>query len=89
MTFRWACNRRLGQAIACFADNSRHSCSWAADVYRRARARGRRHPHAIRVLWRAWVRVLWRAWVRVLWRAWADRQPYDPARHRAATLIPA
>ena len=81
VTFRWACNRRLRQAIACFADNSRHSCSWAADVYRRARARGCRHPHAIRILGRAWVRVLW--------RAWTDRQPYDPARHRAATVIPA
>ena len=81
VTFRWACNRRLRQAIACFADNSRHGCSWAADIYRRARARGCRHPHAIRILGRAWVRVLWRAWI--------DRQPYDPARHRAATVISA
>jgi transposase len=63
VTFRWACNRRLRQAITCFADNSRHSSAWAADIYRRARARGCRHPHAIRILGRAWVRVLWRAWV--------------------------
>ena len=81
VTFRWACNRRLRQAITCFADNSRHSCAWAADIYRRARARGCRHPHAIRVLGRAWLRVLW--------RAWTDRIPYDPARHRAANAIPA
>ena len=76
VTFRWACNRRLRKAITCFADNSRHGCAWAADVYRRARARGCRHPHAIRILGRAWLRVLW--------RAWTDRQPYDPTRHRAA-----
>ena len=63
VTFRWACNRRLRQAITCFADTSRHSSAWAADIYRRARARGCRHPHAIRILGRAWVRVLWRAWV--------------------------
>jgi transposase len=80
VTFRWACNRRLRQALTCFADNSRHSCAWAADIYRRARARGCRHPHAIRILGRAWLRVLW--------RAWTDRQTYDPARHRAASTIP-
>lgn len=81
VTFRWACNRRLRQAVTCFADNSRHSCAWAAHVYRTARARGCRHPHAIRILGRAWLRVLW--------RAWSDRQPYDPTRHRAALSIPA
>jgi len=81
VTFRWACNRRLRQAITCFADNSRHSSAWAAGIYRRARARGCRHPHAIRILGRAWLRVLW--------RAWTERIPYDPARHRAANAIPA
>jgi transposase len=80
VTFRWACNRRLRQAITGLADNSRHSSSWAADIYRRAKAHGCRHPHAIRILGRAWVRVLWRAWV--------DRRIYDPARHRAANAIP-
>ncbi len=56
--FRWACNRRLRKAITCIADNSRHASAWAADVYARARARGCRHPHAIRILSRAWVRIL-------------------------------
>ena len=59
VVFRWACNHRLRAAITCFADNSRHSSAWAADVYRRARARGCDHPHAIRILARAWIRVLW------------------------------
>jgi transposase len=74
--WRWACNKRLRAALTCMADNSRHHSPWAADVYRRARARGCDHPHAIRILARAWARVLW--------RAWTDRQPYDPARHVAA-----
>ena len=71
--FRWACNKRFRQAITTFADNSRHDSDWAADVYTRARSRGLDHPHA--------VRVLARAWIRILWRCWTDQTPYDPGRH--------
>jgi transposase len=74
--WRWACNKRLRAALTCMADNSRHQSPWAADVYTRARARGCDHPHAIRILARAWARVLW--------RAWTDRTPYDPTKHAAA-----
>jgi len=81
VVFRWACNHRLRKAIACFADNSRHSSPSAAAKYRGARQRGGDHPHAIRVLGRARVRVLWRAWL--------DRKPYDPAQHRATQLVAA
>jgi transposase len=81
VTFRFACNHRLRQAITCFADNSRHASAWAAEVYRRARARGCDHAHAIRILARAWVRVPW--------RAWTDRRSYDPTAHRAAQLLAA
>jgi transposase len=81
VTFRWACNHRLRQAITCFADNSRHSSTWAAAIYRAARQRGCDHPHAVRILGRAWVRVLWRAWI--------DHKPYDSSQHRAAQLLPA
>lgn len=77
--FRWACNRRLRSALTCFADNSRHASAWAANIYNRARARGCRHPHAIRILGRAWCRILW--------RAWTERTPYDPARHGALQAI--
>lgn len=76
VTFRWACNHRLRAALTCLADNSRHASAWAADIYARARARGCDHPHAIRILARAWVRVLW--------RAWTDRKPYDVTKHGAA-----
>ena len=81
VAFRYACNKRLRRALTCFADNSRHLSPWAADVYHRARARGCDHPHA--------VRILARAWVRILWRCWNDCIPYDPARHRNARLLSA
>jgi len=51
--FRWACNKRLRQALTTFANNSRHASAWAADVYARAQARGCDHAHAIRILARA------------------------------------
>lgn len=79
VAFRWACNHRLRTAITCLADNSRHANAWAADIYTRARARGCDHPHAIRILARAWLRVIW--------RAWTDRKPYDPALHTGAQLL--
>jgi transposase len=78
--FRWACNKRFRVAITTFADNSRHASPWAAKIYNDARARGKDHQHATRVLARAWIRVIWRCWL--------DGIPYDPAKHgAAATLI--
>jgi transposase len=79
VTFRWACNHRLRAALTCLADNSRHASAWAARHYANARARGCDHPHAIRILARAWLRVIW--------RAWTDRKPYDPTQHRGAQLV--
>jgi transposase len=71
--FRWAANTRARKALQTFADNSRHSSPWAASVYQQARARGKRHPHAIRILMRAWLRVIW--------ACWHSGTAYDPARH--------
>ena len=79
VTFRWACNHRLRAAVTCLADNSRHANAWAANVYAKARARGCDHPHAIRILARAWLRVIW--------RSWNDRKTYDPHHHRAAQAL--
>jgi len=76
VVFRWACNKNLRVAITCFADNSRHASEWAAAIYTRAKTRGCKHAHA--------VRILARAWVRVLWRAWQNGKAYDPAKHTAA-----
>lgn len=60
--FRHATNRRARIAITAFADNSRHSSDWAAKIYNDARAAGKRHPHACRILARAWLRVMWACW---------------------------
>jgi transposase len=79
VSFRWACNKRFRAAITIWADNSRHGSPWAAKVYADAIARGHDHPHAIRILARAWVRVLWRCWI--------DRTPYDPTKHGAARRL--
>jgi transposase len=76
VAFRWACNKNLRSALTCFADNSRHASNWAAGVYAKARGRGCKHAHA--------VRILARAWVRVLWRAWQDAKPYALATHASA-----
>jgi transposase len=77
--FRWACNKRFRVAITTFADNSRHASPWAAKIYNDARASGKDHPHAVRVLARAWIRVIYRCWL--------DGVPYDPARHGAAATL--
>lgn len=74
--FRWACNKRLRSALACLADTSRHTSPWAASLYQRARDRGCDHPHACRIVARAWCRVLW--------SCWQKRVPYDPGKHAAA-----
>ncbi len=58
--FRWAANTRARKALPPFADHSRHRSPWAAQVY--AQTRGKRHPHAIRLLMRAWLRVIWACW---------------------------
>jgi transposase len=77
--FRWACNKRFRAAVTTFADNSRHASPWAAKIYNDARAAGKDHPHA--------TRILARAWIRVIYRCWQDGVPYDPARHGAASRL--
>jgi len=77
--FRWACNKRFRKAMTTFADNSRHASPWAATIYNDARASGKDHPHAIRILARAWIRVIWPCWL--------HGTPYDPARHGAAVAL--
>jgi len=77
--FRWACNKRFRKAMTTFADNSRHASPWAEHIYRQAIARGHDHPHAIRVLARAWTRVIYRCWL--------DGTPYNPKRHGNATKL--
>jgi transposase len=77
--FRWACNKRFRVALTTIADNSRHASPWAASVYTAAIARGHDHPHAIRILARAWTRVIYRCWL--------DGVPYDPEQHGNAIRL--
>jgi transposase len=75
VAFRWAVDKQLRDAVCDFAGDSRHKNLWAADLYNRARARGHDHPHA--------VRILARAWIDIIWKCWTTNTAYDPDRHRA------
>ena len=79
VSFRWACNKRFRNAMTTFADNSRHASPWAANVYADATARGHDHPHAIRILARAWIRVIYRCWL--------DGVAYDELLHGNARQL--
>jgi transposase len=78
-TFRWACDKRLRKHMSVLADSTRHWHPWAHDVYQRARARGANHPHALRILGRAWTRILW--------RCWQNHTPYNPTQHKALNQL--
>ena len=77
--FRWAADKQLRDAVCDFAGDSRRANPWAADLYRRAINRGHDHPHA--------VRILARAWLYVIWHCWQDGVAYDPAKHRALQAL--
>jgi len=79
VTFRWACDKKLREALVDFAQDTVRASPWAEQLYRRHRQQRKTHPHA--------ARILTRAWISVLWRCWQDRQPYDPARHRALQRV--
>jgi transposase len=79
VAFRWAVDKQLRDAVIDFAGDSHHANPWAADLYQRARARGHDHPHA--------VRILARAWLHIIWRCWQDNLPYDPNQHRALQRV--
>lgn len=73
VTFRWTCDKKLRDALVDFAQDSVRANAWAEQLYRRHRQARKTHPHA--------ARILTRAWIGVIWRCWQDHQPYDPARH--------
>jgi transposase len=77
--FRWAVNRQLRDAVCDFAGDSRHASPWADAIYDAAWTRGKDHPHA--------VRILARAWIYVIWRCWQEGIAYDPAKHSALQRV--
>lgn len=48
-------------------------------LYNDAITRGHDHPHA--------VRILARAWLYLIWRCWQDPVAYDPAKHKALQAL--
>jgi transposase len=79
VAFRWEADKQLRGALCDFAGDSRRASPWAADLYDKAVARGCDHPHA--------VRILARAWAHVIWRCWQDHVPYDPAAHNSLQTL--
>jgi transposase len=79
VTFRWAADKQLRDAVCDFAGDSRRASPWAAKLYNDATTRGCSHPHA--------VRILARAWLYVIWHCWQTQAAYDPARHKALQRI--
>ncbi len=73
VTFRWASDTKLREAICDFAGDSWRGNAWAAHRYRELRASGKTHPHA--------ERILARSWTHIIWRCWQDNTAYDPTRH--------
>jgi transposase len=79
VTFRWMCDKKLRNVLVDFAQDSVRASPWADQLYRRHRQARKTHPHA--------ARIVTRAWIGVIWRCWQDHQPYDPARHRALQRV--
>ena len=77
--FRWACDKQLRDAVTDFAADSVRANPWAKHLYNRAITRGHHHPHA--------VRILARAWLFVIWHCWQNNTTYDPAQHGALQRV--
>jgi transposase len=75
VAYRWGADKQLRDALCDFAGDSRRASPRAADLYDKAIARGCDHPHA--------VRILARAWAHIIWRCWQDNLPYDPTAHNS------
>lgn len=68
---RRACSHPLRETLWQFAFCSLQQCLWAKEYYRRARARGKHHAEAIRMLGNVWLRII------IAMRR--DHRPYDEA----------
>jgi transposase len=78
--FRWVANPRARNALTAFAHNAWMQSPWAGRLYADARARGKRNPHA--------TRIVARAWLGVIWACWQANTPYHPrAPRRTAPRI--
>lgn len=73
--FRFSCNKHLRYAAYWLAFTSLNRSEWANAYYRDQRAKGHRHPQALRALGAKWLKIIF-----VMWR---DNKPYDENYHLA------
>src|SRR5215471_2711030 len=73
---RLACSNFIRQTFHEFAAQSIRWSIWARIYYDQMRARGLRHPAA--------VRALAFKWIRIIYRCWKDNQPYDKQQYLKA-----
>jgi transposase len=73
--FRYACNKLMRYASYWLSFNSLNRCEWANKYYRDQRAKGHRHPQALRALAAKWLKIIF-----IMWR---DDKPYDENYHLA------
>jgi len=73
--FRYACNKLMRYASYWLSFNSLNRCEWANKYYRDHRAKGHRHPQALRALAAKWLKIIF-----IMWR---DAKPYDENYHLA------
>jgi transposase len=66
---RLACSNFIRQTFQEFAAQSIRYSIWARAYYDQMRARGLKHPAAVRALAFKWIRIIYRCWM--------DRKPYD------------
>jgi transposase len=66
---RLACSNFIRQTCHEFAAQSIRYSTWARVYYDQMRARGLKHPAAVRALAFKWIRIIYRCWM--------DRKPYD------------
>jgi len=74
--FRRGCWKFARRTLQLFADQSRHQCTWAQELYDRHRSKGRAHHQALRALAHRWLKI-----ILAMWRTGT---PYNEAVFRAS-----
>lgn len=62
VSFRWACPKFLRQTFHEYAACSIQQCDWAKAFYDKQRAKGNKHPAAVRSLAFKWIRIQHACW---------------------------
>jgi hypothetical protein len=78
VTFSWAVNKEARRRLRLRRRVPTRQPLGREDLQRRHRP-GKRHPHA--------TRILARAWLGVIWRCWHDHTTYNPDQHGALQAL--